>query len=102
MTRETPTLEAEKPTKQGTQWRFTLKAGNDAGCRLHYRTDKGSAFKTLPMFDDGTNGDLIAGDGIHTAQADAKLVKHYYFSAEYEQAAATLPTRASFEFLELK
>jgi hypothetical protein len=102
MTRETPTLEAEKPTKQGTQWRFTLKAGNDAGCRLHYRTDKGSAFKTLPMFDDGTNGDLIAGDGIHTVLADAKLVKHYYFSAEYEQAASTLPTRASFEYLELK
>jgi hypothetical protein len=102
MTRETPTLEAAKPTKQGTQWLFTLKAGTDANCRLHYRADKGFAFKTLPMFDDGTNGDLSAGDGVHSVLADAKWVKHYYFSAEYEQAAATLPTRASFEFLELK
>lgn len=102
MLRESPTLEAVKPVKQGSQWLVTVKTGAGNTCRLHHRADKAFAFKIMPMHDDGANGDVASGDGIFSVVVDAKLVKHYYFSAENEQGAATLPARASFEFLELR
>ncbi len=37
---------------------------------LHYRVDPDETAKTLPMKDDGTAGDAIAGDGIYSARLE--------------------------------
>jgi hypothetical protein len=69
---------------------------------LMYRSDRMFAFTRTAMYDDGTNGDATAGDGIFTASVKGHLVKHYYIVAEGEEAATILPERASYEFFELK
>lgn len=38
-----------------------------AAVRLHYRLDPSSSVTVVSMFDDGTRGDGIAGDGVYTA-----------------------------------
>lgn len=67
-----------------------------------YRKHKMFAFTRVPMYDDGTNGDTKAGDGIYSASVKAELVKHYYVLAEGEEGAALMPERASYEFFEVK
>jgi len=59
------------------------------------------AFTRIAMTDDGTHGDAQAGDGIYTAEIAASKVKHYYVAAESEEAAATFPERASYEYLKV-
>ena len=68
---------------------------------LFYRTDRRFAFTRTAMLDDGANGDAKAGDGIYTAEVASAQVKHYYVAAESEEAAATFPERASYEFLQV-
>jgi hypothetical protein len=96
-----PTITEIKPTKEGEKVKFSAKITNATSAWLFYRCDKALAFSRIPLFDDGTNGDATAGDGIYTNTLDAAIVKHYYFAAEAAEAAATLPERASFEFLQL-
>jgi hypothetical protein len=96
-----PTISEVKPTKNAEKVTFSAKVANAKSVWLFYRRDKALAFARTPLFDDGTNGDATAGDGIYTNTLDAAIVKHYYFAAEGEEAAATLPERASFEFLQL-
>jgi len=55
----------------------------------------------MPLFDDGTNGDLAAADGIYSTTVDAALIIQWYIAAEGDEAAATLPERASFEFFKV-
>lgn len=69
---------------------------------LMHRRHKMFAFTRVAMFDDGTNGDTTAGDGIFTATVKADQIKHYYIVAESEEAASVLPKRASYEFFEVK
>ncbi|MDC0230758.1 CotH kinase family protein [Aureispira] len=60
-----------------------------------------SKFQAIPMVDDGTNGDTIAGDGIYTAlmpyNATGDVVK-YYIRALNSDAMSLKPQRAEYEF----
>ena len=56
---------------------------------------------STPLFDDGTNGDAKAADGVFTTLVDAAIVNQYYFVAEGEEGAALLPERASKEFFKV-
>lgn len=97
-----PTLTEAKSMKEATQVKFFTKITNATkGGWLYYRTDRQYAFKRTPLFDDGTHGDIAAGDGIFSTTLDAALVKQWYIAAENEEAAATLPERASYEYFKV-
>lgn len=94
-----PVITDAKHVKEGANVTVTAKmTGNTAGY-LFYRTDKRWAFARIAMKDDGTGGDATAGDGVYTASIPAEKIKQYYIAAENESAAATLPEKASFEYL---
>ncbi len=99
LTKVQPVLTEAKHTDSAGKMICTVHITNGKSGWLYYRKDKMFAFKRTPLFDDGTNGDATAGDGIFTASVDAPLVKHYYFAAENDDSAATFPARASYEFL---
>ena len=97
-----PSITEAKASKAGEQTTFTVKlADATRGGWLFYRVDRQLAFKRVPLFDDGTNGDLAAGDGIFSATLESAKVKQWYIAAENDDAAATLPERASFEFFKI-
>ena len=60
-----------------------------------------SKFEQTTMYDDGTNGDVLANDNIFTAvlpfQESGEVVK-YYVRAENEEAISLQPQRAEYEF----
>ncbi len=60
-----------------------------------------SKFVAYPMVDDGTNGDLFAGDGIYSALLpyyfSGEVVK-YYIRAQNANAMRLSPERAEYEF----
>lgn len=60
---------------------------------------KSLSFKRLAM---SAGEEVAVKDGIFTASVNAADVTQYYFAAESEEAAITLPERASFEFFEVK
>lgn len=97
-----PAIEDAKATKEGEKVKVTVKLTNATkGGWLFYRAQRQLAFKRTPLFDDGTNGDLAAGDGIFSTTLDATVVKQWYIAAEGEEAGATLPERASYEFFKI-
>lgn len=97
-----PEITEAKTAKEGDKIRVTVRLSNATkGGWLFYRAQRQFAFKRVPLFDDGTNGDATADDGVFTAVVDAALVKHWYIAAEGDEAAATLPERASYEFFKL-
>ncbi|MGB1206369.1 MAG: CotH kinase family protein [Chitinophagales bacterium] len=60
-----------------------------------------SKFETAAMYDDGTNGDILANDNIFTASLpfqDSGTEIKYYVRAENEAAISLLPERAEYEF----
>ena len=67
---------------------------------LKYRLDPGATYSTVPMTDDGTGGDAVAGDGIFSAtipgQAAGAMVAFYVQATDrYTPAAsATFPNDA--------
>lgn len=102
MNKAQPIISDAKHTKEGTLVKITAKMTGATKGWLMYRRDKMFAFSRAAMYDDGTNGDGTAGDGIFTARVKADLAKHYYVVAEGEETAATLPERASFEFFKVE
>ncbi len=97
-----PAITEAKAVKEGGKVKVTAKLANATrGGWLYYRSERQYAFKKIPLLDDATNGDAAATDGIFTATLDAALVKQWYIAAESDEAAATLPERASFEFFKL-
>jgi len=64
--------------------------------QVRYRLDPGSSVSSVPMRDDGTGGDLVAGDGVFTAtlpgQAQGALVAFYVTATD----AANPPATATF------
>ena len=60
-----------------------------------------SKFVSYVMFDDGTNGDVFAGDGIYSANlpyySSGDAVK-YYIRAQNNNAMRLSPERAEYEF----
>lgn len=104
-----PLLNKPKPVISDTRYEksvdkttFSAKLANAKGGYLFYRSSKALSFKKVAMSDDGANGDAAAGDGIYTAAVKSTDATQYYFAAENEEAAQTLPEKASFEFMEVK
>jgi hypothetical protein len=66
---------------------------------LGYRYKFADKFEKIQMFDDGNNGDGIAGDGVYgvTINVDARDVQ-YYIYAENNDAGIFSPERAEKEF----
>lgn len=60
-----------------------------------------SKFNSFPMYDDGTNGDLLANDGVYTADLPFQFsgfdVK-FYIRSENDDAIKLSPQRAEYEF----
>lgn len=102
MTKPQPLIADVKHTKEGSSLKVTAKVTGAVRSWFMHRRDKMFAFTRAAMYDDGTNGDAKAGDGIFTATVKADLAKHYYVVAEGEETAATLPVRASYEFFKVE
>jgi len=94
-----PILSEVKHAKDEDKIKVTVKTQNAKNAYWYYRTDKRWAFTRMAMKDDGTSGDVTAGDGVFTGMAEAAKAKQYYVTAENEEAAACWPEKASFEFL---
>lgn len=62
---------------------------------LQWRLDGAGSFTTATMFDDGTHGDGLAGDGIFgavvPAQADKAVIEFYLTARDLENNARTYP-----------
>ncbi|GAB4495053.1 MAG: hypothetical protein OHK0019_23070 [Saprospiraceae bacterium] len=97
-----PVIADVKHATEGSNIKVTAKFTDATKGWFMYRKHKMFAFTRTTMYDDGTNGDATAGDGIFTAVVKADWVKHYYVVAEGEEAAALVPERASYEFFEIK
>jgi CotH kinase protein len=97
-----PVIADAKHQVKGESLVFTAKLSNAKAGYVCYRNSKALAFKRLTMSDDGANGDATANDGIYTATLKATDATQYYYAVESEEAALTLPERASFEFFEVK
>ena len=72
-------------------------AGTIAGVSLHFRVDGAPVFTTLAMFDDGSHGDAIAGDGTFAAQVPAApngARVEFYVSASDGISTRTWPAPA--------
>lgn len=97
-----PIITEAKAIKEAEKVKVTVKLSNATrGGWLFYRTNRQYAFSRTPLLDDGTNGDAAVADGVYSTTIDAAIVKQWYIAAESEEAAATLPERASFEFFKL-
>jgi len=66
------------------------------GLTLYYRVDPGTSYTAVPMKDDGTGGDAIAGDGVFSAsiigQSSNKIVAFYISATDSNSAATRFPT----------
>lgn len=65
------------------------------------RNDKITAYRYIPMFDDGQHGDDAANDGVWGSVMNKKNIQ-YYIIAETEDAVSLLPERGGKEFFEAK
>ena len=88
-----PAIAEVKHAKEGADVKITAKLTGATRGWLMYRQDKMFAFTRTAMYDDGTNGDSVAADGVFTGKVKADLAKHYYILAEGDEGAATLPER---------
>ena len=79
------------------------KVSNTISVSLRYRFEKFDKFISVPMLDDGKNGDGAANDGVFGASFTMKDVStEYYVFAENAEAAAFSPERAEYEFYKAK
>jgi len=82
---------------------ITVTAGNESSVELMATTSQyNSKFQSFPMFDDGTNGDINANDGIYSAMlpfSGSPDIK-FYIRAQNDDAMALSPERAEYEFYE--
>ena len=84
---------------------ISVEASNATFVELLATTSEyNSKFKSFSMYDDGTNGDLLANDGVYSAflpYANFNGKIKYYFRAHNNDALSILPERAEYEFFEL-
>lgn len=82
----------------------TVSAANETIVELMATTSEyNSKFQSFQMYDDGTNGDAWANDGIYTSslpfQSSTQPIK-FYFRAHNNDAIILSPERAEYEFYE--
>ncbi len=68
-----------------------------ASVTLYYRSEGTAAFTAVPMVDDASGGDLVAGDGIFTATipgASAGTMRAFYIEASDGSAVDAVPYSA--------
>lgn len=69
---------------------------------LAYRSENSPVFQRVPMFDDGSHHDGLAGDGIFGVSVIAGYTEIiYYIFAENSVAASFSPERAEYEFYKI-
>ena len=81
---------------------ITAEISNSNYAYLGYRFKFADKFQKIQLFDDGQNGDGVAGDGVFgaTIDVDARDIQ-YYFYAENNDAGIFSPERAEKEFHQL-
>jgi hypothetical protein len=81
---------------------FVVQVGDADSAFLGYRQNPAFRFARAVMYDDGTHGDSIAGDGRFTATVRAGAGNiEYYVYAENGDAGTFYPPRAEHEFMAL-
>lgn len=81
----------------------TISAFNETNVDLMItKSEYSSKFQSYPMHDDGTNGDLIAGDNIYSVHMpfNGNTDVKFYIRAENNDAIIFEPERAEYEFYE--
>ncbi|MBI4664218.1 MAG: lamin tail domain-containing protein [Verrucomicrobia bacterium] len=91
--------------KSNESIRFTAEVRDEPGAAvtvtLHHRLDSATPppFAVVPMRDDGSNGDVSAGDGVFSAilppQANNAVVEFYVTATDASGAARTWPAPAT-------
>jgi hypothetical protein len=79
---------------------FTVRAAVSSATvvRLGYRLSASDRFYFVTMYDDGSNNDGAAGDGVYGVSLRAGVLDmHYYIYAENADAAVFAPPRAEYE-----
>jgi hypothetical protein len=101
----TPALSNMPPSLSGVDLvngLVTVQAANATGVELMATTSPyNSKFVSQPMYDDGTNGDALAGDGVFSAMlpySGSGLAVKYYIRAQNTNAMRLSPERAEYEF----
>jgi len=82
---------------------ITINADNAINVELMATTSEyNSRFESFVMHDDGTNGDILANDGVYTALLpfSSGLEIKFYIRAQNNEAVSLLPERAEYEFYE--
>lgn len=83
-------------------WVNAIVSGSPIMVYLAYRLTEKDAFTMIPMSDDGSQNDGIAGDGLFGAKIENIGYKvDYYIYAENDSVGRFSPERAAFEFYEL-
>lgn len=88
---------------QNSMVTFYATVSNATSVYIGTRNDWEDRFYRVPMYDDGTNGDVQAGDGIWswTTVMDA-FEKQYFFYADNATAGMFSPERAEHEYYTLQ
>ena len=100
-----PEIALLPPTLYGvnvSNYLVTVNAINSSSLELMETTSEfNSKFQSFAMLDNGTNGDVIANDGIYSVvlpfQSGGLDVK-FYIRSQNNDAMALLPERAEYEF----
>ena len=82
---------------------ITINVDNAINVELMATTSEyNSRFESFVMHDDGTNGDILANDGVYTALLpfSSGLEIKFYIRAQNNEAVSLLPERAEYEFYE--
>ena len=82
---------------------ITINADNAINVELMATTSEyNSRFESFVMHDDGTNGDVLANDGVYTVLLpfSSGLEMKFYIRAQNNEAVSLLPERAEYEFYE--
>jgi hypothetical protein len=88
---------------KGATLKFVVDASQAEEVMLSYRPDRYSAFQMVSLLDDGSQGDLEAGDGLFTGeiQIESPLIQ-YYFYAQNDSSGIFSPERAEYEYYTLQ
>lgn len=98
-----PTFEGQASHSAMPEEKLSIKIKVKGATRVWclVRNDKNSAYRYLPMLDDGQHGDDAANDSVWGVVFNKKDVQ-YYIIAETEEAVSLLPERGGKEFFEAK